>query len=100
MQKGPPFRGSGLCGMHPSEADTHGLAGLLPGVISLAIAQGAGAGMRPSFGTAVSFGVLRLTSFGLLLAWTFQSVVRRIGFRRNIVVELSEPGLTIYQDNE
>jgi hydrophobic/amphiphilic exporter-1 (mainly G- bacteria), HAE1 family len=43
----------------------------IPGVISLAIAQGAGAEMRPSFGTAVSFGVLRLTSFGLLLAWTF-----------------------------
>jgi hydrophobe/amphiphile efflux-1 (HAE1) family protein len=52
------------------------------GVVPLAIATGAGAEMRKSLGTAVLFGMLGVTCFGLLFTPSFYAVVRRIGVRR------------------
>ncbi len=49
------------------------------GVVPLAIATGAGAEMRQSLGTAVFFGMLGVTCFGLLFTPTFYTVVRKIG---------------------
>ena len=46
------------------------------GVIPLAIATGAGAEMRQSLGTAVFFGMLGVTGFGLIFTPTFYVVVR------------------------
>ncbi|WP_395665284.1 efflux RND transporter permease subunit [Methylocella sp.] len=51
------------------------------GVLPLAEAQGAGAEMRQSLGTAVFFGMLGVTLFGLLFTPTFYVVVRGIGER-------------------
>ena len=69
------------------------------GVIPLAIAEEAGAEMRQSLGTAVFFGMLGVTCFGLLFTPTFYTVVRRTGFRRKGITpaELHEPDLTVYQ---
>ncbi len=53
------------------------------GVVPLAIATGAGAEMRQSLGTAVFFGMLGVTLFGLLFTPVFYVVVRWIAsFRR------------------
>ena len=49
------------------------------GVAPLAVATGAGAEMRQSLGTAVLFGMLGVTCFGLLFTPTFYTVVRRLG---------------------
>ncbi len=46
------------------------------GVIPLAIATGAGSEMRQSLGTAVFYGMLGVTGFGLILTPTFCVVVR------------------------
>jgi HAE1 family hydrophobic/amphiphilic exporter-1 len=46
------------------------------GVVPLAVATGAGAEMRQSLGTAVFFGMLGVTLFGLLLTPTFYAVVQ------------------------
>jgi HAE1 family hydrophobic/amphiphilic exporter-1 len=46
------------------------------GVVPLAIATGAGAEMRQSLGTAVFFGMLGVTLFGLLFTPTFYVVVQ------------------------
>ncbi|MCQ4191380.1 efflux RND transporter permease subunit [Methylocystis suflitae] len=46
------------------------------GVLPLAVAQGAGAEMRQSIGTAVFFGMLGVTLFGLAFTPTFYVVVR------------------------
>ena len=46
------------------------------GVLPLAIAVGAGAEMRQSLGTAVFFGMLGVTGFGLLFTPTFFVVIR------------------------
>jgi HAE1 family hydrophobic/amphiphilic exporter-1 len=46
------------------------------GVLPLAVATGAGAEMRQSLGTAVVFGMLGVTAFGLLFTPVFYSVVR------------------------
>jgi HAE1 family hydrophobic/amphiphilic exporter-1 len=53
------------------------------GVVPLAIATGAGAEMRQSLGTAVFFGMLGVTGFGLLFTPSFYTVVRRVGIRRS-----------------
>ena len=45
------------------------------GVVPLAVATGAGAEMRQSLGTAVIFGMLDVTLFGLLCTPTFYAVV-------------------------
>jgi hydrophobe/amphiphile efflux-1 (HAE1) family protein len=49
------------------------------GVAPLAVATGAGAEMRQSLGTAVLFGMLGVTCFGLLFTPTFYILVRKFG---------------------
>jgi hydrophobe/amphiphile efflux-1 (HAE1) family protein len=48
------------------------------GVVPLAVATGAGAEMRQSLGTAVFFGMLGVTLFGLLFTPTFYALVRQL----------------------
>jgi multidrug efflux pump subunit AcrB len=52
------------------------------GVIPLAIATGAGAEMRQALGTAVLFGMIGVTVFGLLFTPAFYSLVRRLGVKK------------------
>ncbi len=52
------------------------------GVIPLAIASGPGAEMRQSLGTAVLFGMLGVTAFGLIFTPIFYTVVRGFAARR------------------
>ncbi|GAA4498542.1 efflux RND transporter permease subunit [Gluconacetobacter tumulicola] len=52
------------------------------GVAPLAIATGAGAEMRRSLGTAVLFGMMGVTAFGLLFTPVFYTVVARLGQAR------------------
>ena len=49
------------------------------GVVPLVLATGAGAEMRQALGTAVFFGMLGVTLFGLLFTPVFYMVVRQIG---------------------
>ncbi|GAB0116310.1 efflux RND transporter permease subunit [Acidisoma sp. 7E03] len=49
------------------------------GVAPLVVATGAGSEMRQSLGTAVFFGMLGVTGFGLLFTPVFYTVVRRFG---------------------
>jgi hydrophobe/amphiphile efflux-1 (HAE1) family protein len=57
------------------------------GVIPLATATGAGAEMRQSLGTAVLFGMLGVTFFGLIFTPVFYTVVQRLfGARRPVAV--------------
>jgi hydrophobe/amphiphile efflux-1 (HAE1) family protein len=49
------------------------------GVAPLAVATGAGAEMRQSLGTAVLFGMLGVTGFGLLFTPAFYTFVRNLG---------------------
>ena len=51
------------------------------GVAPLAVAAGAGAEMRQSLGTAVLFGMLGVTGFGLLFTPAFYTFVRSLGRR-------------------
>jgi len=53
------------------------------GVFPLVIAQGAGAEMRRTLGTAVFAGMLGVTLFGIFLTPVFYSVVRWFGERRS-----------------
>ncbi|MGI8891129.1 MAG: efflux RND transporter permease subunit [Chthoniobacterales bacterium] len=55
------------------------------GVVPLVIASGAGAEMRQSLGTAVCFGMLGVTFFGLLLTPVFYVVIR--GFTSETINE-------------
>jgi Cu/Ag efflux pump CusA len=50
-------------------------------VVPLAIATGAGAEMRQSLGTAVFFGMLGVTLFGLFFTPTFYTVVQSLSTR-------------------
>jgi hydrophobe/amphiphile efflux-1 (HAE1) family protein len=62
------------------------------GVLPLAIAVGAGAEMRQSLGTAVFFGMLGVTGFGLIFTPVFYSVVRGwFGARKKVVVQPAQP---------
>ncbi len=54
------------------------------GVLPLAIATGAGAEMRQSLGTAVFFGMLGVTFFGLVFTPVFYVVVRGLFTRRRL----------------
>jgi HAE1 family hydrophobic/amphiphilic exporter-1 len=54
------------------------------GVIPLALATGAGAEMRQALGTAVFFGMLGVTLFGLLFTPVFYVVVRRLASLRQM----------------
>jgi hydrophobe/amphiphile efflux-1 (HAE1) family protein len=51
------------------------------GVFPLAVATGAGAEMRQSLGTAVFFGMLGVTVFGLLFTPAFYTLIRKLGSR-------------------
>jgi HAE1 family hydrophobic/amphiphilic exporter-1 len=51
------------------------------GVVPLAIASGAGAEMRQSLGTAVFYGMLGVTAFGLIFTPVFYYVIRRLTAR-------------------
>jgi hydrophobe/amphiphile efflux-1 (HAE1) family protein len=51
----------------------------IAGVAPLAIAHGAGSEMRQSLGTAVFFGMLGVTVFGLLFTPAFYTIVRKLG---------------------
>ena len=50
-----------------------------PTVLSLLIASGAGAEMRQALGTAVFFGMLGVTLFGLIFTPVFYVICRRFG---------------------
>ena len=54
------------------------------GVVPLVIATGAGAEMRQALGTAVFFGMLGVTLFGIFFTPVFYVVVRWIGERLGI----------------
>jgi multidrug efflux pump subunit AcrB len=49
------------------------------GVAPLAVATGAGAEMRQSLGTAVLFGMMGVTCFGLIFTPAFYTFIRRLG---------------------
>ena len=53
------------------------------GVVPLVIASGAGAEMRQALGTAVFFGMLGVTFFGLFLTPVFYVVIRKLTLRFN-----------------
>src|SRR5438874_2786578 len=59
------------------------------GVVPLAIATGAGAEMRQSLGTAVFFGMLGVTRFGLIFTPVFYVVVRGLFGKRREPSRLS-----------
>ena len=62
------------------------------GVIPLAIATGAGAEMRQSLGTAVVFGMLGVTLFGLIFTPVFYVACRRLALLRGPRKAAPEPG--------
>jgi len=57
------------------------------GVAPLVVATGAGAEMRQSLGTAVFFGMLGVTGFGLLFTPVFYTLVRRIGGKQQAATQ-------------
>jgi multidrug efflux pump subunit AcrB len=54
------------------------------GVFPLAIASGAGSEMRQSLGTAVFFGMIGVTVFGLLFTPAFYTFIRKFGEKKRI----------------
>ncbi|WP_144140273.1 efflux RND transporter permease subunit [Paraburkholderia sp. BCC1884] len=56
------------------------------GVAPLAVATGAGAEMRQSLGTAVLFGMMGVTVFGLLFTPAFYTFVRKLGGQKSAEV--------------
>jgi Cu/Ag efflux pump CusA len=60
------------------------------GVAPLAVATGAGAEMRQSLGTAVLFGMLGVTGFGLLFTPAFYTFVRKLGRKERAVERVSD----------
>ncbi len=61
------------------------------GVLPLAVAEGAGAEMRQSLGTAVFAGMVGVTLFGLLFTPTFYVVVRGISARLDRLKKIKPP---------
>jgi hydrophobe/amphiphile efflux-1 (HAE1) family protein len=61
------------------------------GVAPLVVASGAGAELRQSLGTAVFFGMLGVTAFGLLFTPAFYTIVRSIGRKRVAVARVKVP---------
>ena len=62
------------------------------GVVPLAIATGAGAEMRQSLGTAVFFGMLGVTGFGLVFTPVFYVVLRGLfSARKKLAIAGSQP---------
>jgi multidrug efflux pump subunit AcrB len=54
------------------------------GVAPHAVAAGAGAEMRQALGTAVLFGMIGVTCFGLLFTPVFYAVVRKFAFTKSL----------------
>ena len=54
------------------------------GVVPLVIAEGAGAEMRQSLGTAVFSGMLGVTFFGIFLTPVFYYVIQRFGNKKQV----------------
>jgi multidrug efflux pump subunit AcrB len=61
------------------------------GVAPLAVATGAGAEMRQSLGTAVLFGMLGVTCFGLLFTPAFYAIIRKLGREADVTVSRDPP---------
>jgi multidrug efflux pump subunit AcrB len=61
------------------------------GVVPLAIATGAGAEMRQSLGTAVLFGMIGVTAFGLLFTPAFYTMTQKLGFGKRREHNLRSP---------
>jgi hydrophobe/amphiphile efflux-1 (HAE1) family protein len=61
------------------------------GVVPLVIAEGAGAEMRQSLGTAVFAGMLGVTAFGLIFTPVFYVVCAWLGGRRKVVEPSAAP---------
>jgi len=61
------------------------------GVVPLAIATGAGAEMRQSLGTAVFFGMLGVTGFGLIFTPVFYVVARGLFAKRKKTEIIASP---------
>jgi hypothetical protein len=61
------------------------------GVVPLVIASGAGAEMRQALGTAVFFGMLGVTFFGLILTPVFYVVIRKLTARKKPEATVAEP---------
>ena len=57
----------------------------------LALATGAGAEMRQSLGTAVFFGMLGVTFFGLIFTPAFYVIIRGLLARRAAAARPTEP---------
>ncbi len=70
------------------------------GVVPLVIATGAGAEMRQSLGTAVFFGMLGVTIFGLIFTPVFYVVVRRLFGRRHGEPSAATGGGQLADDGE
>jgi hypothetical protein len=54
------------------------------GVGPLAVATGAGAEMRQSLGTAVLFGMIGVTCFGLVFTPAFYTFIRKLGRKEHV----------------
>ena len=65
------------------------------GVVPLVLATGAGAEMRQSLGTAVFFGMLGVTVFGLIFTPVFYVVIRRVFAARRPRVSAVEGGVGV-----
>jgi len=65
------------------------------GVLPLAIATGAGAEMRQSLGTAVTFGMLGVTIFGLVFTPIFYVIIRRLFARSGIAPATADARLPV-----
>jgi multidrug efflux pump len=66
------------------------------GVLPLVLAQGAGAEMRQSLGTAVFSGMLGVTFFGLVLTPVFYVVIRKFAFKKkpSVAPPVGEPQIS------
>jgi multidrug efflux pump subunit AcrB len=61
------------------------------GVLPLVVASGAGSEMRRAVGTAVFFGMMGVTAFGLLFTPVFYIAIRKlVGPRRSVMREMSK----------
>jgi multidrug efflux pump subunit AcrB len=66
------------------------------GVAPLTVASGAGSEMRQSLGTAVLFGMLGVTGFGLVFTPAFYTLIRKLGSRRGARSKIFNRSLESY----
>jgi multidrug efflux pump subunit AcrB len=67
------------------------------GVVPLVLASGAGAEMRQALGTAVFFGMLGVTFFGIILTPVFYVVIRKMAARKKSAAEtVLSPTAAVY----